>query len=183
MVSILIDNDLQLRSLQPEDAPELFRAIEESRQHLRPWLAWVAGHTKPEHSQQFIQIMLQQQHEQRGLALGLFSGKTLIGEVGMHDWDQTLKKAHIGYWLCKDSEGKGILHSCLTRFIDFLFEKAALNKVEIQFSPANKRSARVAERLGFKVEGVLRQSHLRNGALEDLVVTGLLKNEWKFQNL
>jgi RimJ/RimL family protein N-acetyltransferase len=48
--------------------------------------------------------------------------------------------------------------------------------------PSNKRSAKVAERLGCKVEGVIRQSYFMNGRLDDLVITGLLKTEWTSQH-
>jgi len=97
----------------------------------------------------------------------------------MHHWDQATKKAQIGYWISKNYEGKGIINKCLTRFVDFLFGKIGLNKIEIHFMAANKRSAKVAERLGCKVEGIIRQSYLRNGKPEDIVITGLLKKEWK----
>ena len=178
MVSILIDDNMLLRTYQLDDNHELFLAIDESRQHLRPWLNWVDKTTKPEHSLQFIQHSLHQLHTQEGLALGIFYKRTIIGGIGMHHWDQTIKKAQLGYWISKAYEGQGIINICMSRFIDFLFEKAGLNKLEIHFIAHNQRSARVAERLGFKVEGILRQSALKNGMLEDIVVTGLLKSEW-----
>ena len=115
---------------------------------------------------------------QEALALGIFNNGVLIGGVGMHTWDQDVKKAQLGYWISKDHEGKGIVTDSLRQFIHFLFEKTGLNKIEIFFSPANKRSAAVAERLGFRVEGIWRQSILRNGLYDDIVVTGLLKSEW-----
>ena len=96
----------------------------------------------------------------------------------MHHWDHSLKKAQLGYWLNKEYEGKGIIHKCLVRFADFLFHKAGLNKIEIHFIPSNTRSAKVAERIGCVVEGVIRQSHLHNGKLEDIIITGLLKADW-----
>lgn len=179
MVSILIDDNLLLRSLQPDDAPELFRAVDESRAHLRPWLRWVDATTKQEHIMQFIHRTQQQLHNQEALELGLVYDRHIIGGIGMHDWDHFLKKAQLGYWIRKEYEGKGIVNHALTRFIDFLFEKPGLNKIEIHFMPANKRSAGVAEKLGFQVEGVIRQSYFFNGKLEDLVITGLLKSEWK----
>jgi ribosomal-protein-serine acetyltransferase len=181
MVSILIDDDLLLRSLQPDDAPALFKAVDESRHHLRPWLRWVDATTKQEHILQFILRTQQQLHNQTALELGLVHNREIIGGIGMHDWDHTLKKAQLGYWIRKEYEGKGIVHKCLTRFIDVLFEKPGLNKIEIHFMPSNKRSASIASRLGFKVEGVIRQSYFMNGRLEDLVITGLLKTEWKAQ--
>lgn len=179
MVSILIDDNLLLRSFQPDDAAELFRAVDESRQHLRPWLRWVDATTKQEHIQQFIHRTLQQLHNQEALELGLVHNRHIIGGIGMHEWDHMLKKAQLGYWVRKEYEGQGIVNKALTRFIDFLFEKPGLNKIEIHFMPSNKRSAAVADRLGFKVEGVIRQSYFFNGRLDDLVITGLLKSEWK----
>lgn len=179
MVSILIDDDVLLRTYQLEDAPELFKAVDNSRAHLRKWLAWVDSTTRPEHSQQFIQQSLAAQNKQEALALGIFYKQELIGGIGMHAWDHTLKKAQIGYWIKKEYEGKGIVSSCLVRFVDFLFEKVGLNKIEIQFLAENQRSAMVAERLGCKIEGILRDGTIMNGNFKDIVLSGLLKREWK----
>lgn len=176
MISIQIDEKLLLRSYLPEDAAALFSVINESRAHLNPWLGWVSKTTKVEHSQQFIEQSLQQNKE--SLALGIFYDHKLVGGIGMHNWDMEIKRAQVGYWISKGFEGQNIVHRSLNHFLRFLFEKTGLNKVEIHFVPANIRSAHVANRLGFKVEGVIRQGVLRNGMLEDYVVTGLLKSEW-----
>ena len=179
MVSIIVDNNLLLRSYEPDDAQELFDVINNSRKHLHPWLAWVDKTTKPEHSLQFIQKSLQQLNNQEALELGIFHDGKIIGGVGMHNRDLETKRAQIGYWISKEYEGMGIVSRCLIKFIDFLFEKIGLNKIEIHFLPANKRSAKVATSLGYKVEGIIRQSIMRNGMPEDIVITGLLKSEWK----
>jgi len=178
VVSILVGDDFLLRSYSIEDAPALFKAVDAARAHLRPWLAWVDKTTRPEHSLQFIQQAIQQQHNQEGMALGIFHGQDLIGAIGMHAWDHEIKKAQIGYWLAPQYEGKGILSHCLDRFVDFLFQNVGLNKIEIHFIPANKRSASVATRLHCKVEGIIRQSAMHHGKLQDIVVAGLLKEEW-----
>lgn len=177
MVSLTIDNNLLLRTYEVGDAEELFEVINGDRRHLHPWLEWVDKTTKPEHSLQFIQQSLHQQNMQEALALGIFYDGKIIGGAGMHHWDLATKRAQIGYWISKEYEGKGIVTKCLIKFIDFLFDKIGLNKIEIHFLPANSRSAKVATRLGFKVEGVIRQSIMRNGLPEDMVVTGLLKSE------
>ncbi len=179
MVSILIDDNILLRSYELDDAAALFKAVDASRPHLRKWLSWVDSTTKPEHSVQFLQQYISHQNKQEALALGIFHKRKIIGGIGMHDWDHTLKKAQIGYWISKEYEGKGIISACLLRFVDFLFQKVGLNKIEIQFIPQNERSAKVADRLGCKVEGVIRDGALVNGKFEDLVITGLLKKEWK----
>lgn len=179
MVSIIIDDNIILRTYQPEDAAALFHAVDQSRQHLRTWLGWVDATTKVEHSAAFIQQSLVHLSNQHSLSLGIFYNQEIIGGIGLHDWDHYIRTAQIGYWIAKDFEGRGIVSRTTARFIDFVFEKLALNKVELHFMPGNARSAAVAERLGAKIEGVIRQCHMRNGRLEDIVVTGILKAEWQ----
>jgi ribosomal-protein-serine acetyltransferase len=179
LVSLTIDNNISLRTYEAEDARLLFNLINDNRQHLNPWLVWVSSTTKEEHSLQFIQDASEQLRSQQGLALGIFYDNILIGGIGMHNWDHPTKRAQIGYWISKPYEGKSIVHKCLRAFIDYLFTKTGLNKIEIHFVPANTRSAKVAEKLGFKIEGIIRQSTMRNGMPEDIVITGLLKSEWQ----
>lgn len=179
MASIVVDNDILLHPYSVDDAQELFDAVNNSRRHLHPWLNWVDATTKPEHSLQFIQQSLHKLNTQESLDLGIFYKGRIIGGIGMHHWELTTKKAQIGYWISHEYEGKGFVNKCLVKFIDYLFEKIGLNKIEIHFIPANKRSARVAQRLGFKTEGLIRQSIMRNGLPEDVVIMGLLRSEWK----
>jgi ribosomal-protein-serine acetyltransferase len=180
MVSIIVAENLLLRTYEVDDAPALFDAVNQSRSHLHPWLTWVDKATKPEHSLQFIQQSLHELNMQESLALGIFYDAQIIGGVGMHNRDLQTKRAQVGYWISKEYEGKGIIHKCLQEFIKFLFEKIGLNKIEIHFIPANKRSAKVASHLGCKIEGIIRQSIIRNGIAQDVVIAGLLKSEWTY---
>ena len=179
MINLKINDELTLQSYRPGDEQLLFDAVDGSRAHLARWLGWVHDTTRTDHSLQFIEHSLRQAELQEEIALAIWRKEKIIGSVGMHRWDHGTRRAHLGYWLGKEYEGQGIVHQCLGGFIKFLFQDAGLNKLEIRFVTENKKSAKVAERLGFKVEGVLRQAFLRNGLLEDLVVTGLLKDEWK----
>jgi len=177
LVSINIDDNLLLRSYEVGDAQELFDVVNDSRKHLHPWLEWVVKTTKPEHSLQFIQQSQHKTYEQEALDLAIVYDNKIIGGLGMHHWEQDTKRAQIGYWISAAHEGKGVMKKCLSGFVGFLFDKIALNKIEIHFVRTNERSAKIAERLGFKIEGIIRQSIMRNGMPEDVVVAGLLKNE------
>lgn len=181
MVSILVDQDIQLRSFTVEDAPVLFETIETSRSFLRPWMKWVDHTTRVDEVAQFIQGAQSRLHQQEGLELGIFRHQQILGGMGMHNWDHSTKKAQMGYWLRPAVEGEGLAYRCGLRFLQFLFEKPGLNKIEIHFMARNHRSAALAKRLGFQIEGVIRQSYLIHGQLEDIVITGLLKSEWKQQ--
>lgn len=174
---LTVNEAIVLRNYVEEDAAALFAAVNENRAHLRPWLLWVDGTQKEEHSLEYIRAARQEQNDQRSIAFGIFKHERLIGGIGMHQWDQRLRKAQVGYWLAKTEEGKGTLSQCANVFLDYLFDRLQLNKVELHYLPANIRSGAVAQRLGFTVEGVLRDSFLMNGTFQDLVVAGLLKRE------
>ena len=168
-----------LRTYREEDAAELFETVNSSRAYLAPWLSWVSKTTKQEHSLQFIQQSQHELHTQQSLAMGIFIDGKLAGGIGMHQWEHALKRAQLGYWLAKAHSGKGIVARSIQALAQHLFDNVGLNKLEIHFVAANKRSAKVAERLGCKVEGIIRQGTIRNGIVEDLIITGLLKSEFQ----
>jgi ribosomal-protein-serine acetyltransferase len=176
---LTVSPEIELRNYREENAEELFALIEVNRSYLRPWLSWIDRTQKVEHSLDFIRSGLQDQHDQKGLFLGIFKNEKLIGGIGMHDWNHEVKRAEIGYWLAKGETGKGILHQCAITFIAFLFEKLQLNKITLHYFPANEKSAAVAKRLGFKVEGWLREQVIFNGQLQDIIINGLLRKEWQ----
>lgn len=179
MVSIILDEHILLRSYQPADAPALFRAVNASRKALRPWLNWVDLTITPQHSLQYIQHALAGEHEQRSLSLGVFRHQEIIGGLGMHAWDQRLRKAEVGYWVARDWQRQGIGTRAVSRFLDFLFGRLQLNKVELHIVAGNEASKQFALSLGATPEGCLRQSVMRHGKLEDLLVFGILAEEWK----
>jgi ribosomal-protein-serine acetyltransferase len=52
------------------------------------------------------------------------------------------------------------------------------NRVVIQCAVDNVKSCAIPLRLGFTLEGVLRQSDMLNGQFLDMNVYALLRNEW-----
>lgn len=176
---IRVTDDLILRSYKPEDAPELFRCVQANRVHLREFLPWVDSTLKEQDSLNFITDMTFRESKQSALAMGIFRKNVLIGGIGMHEWDHYLKRCQIGYWLAAEQQGKGYMLQCATCFIDFLFRTLDMNKVEIHFLPFNLRSGALAEKLHAKTEGIIRAGYKIHGSLEDVVIAGILKNEWK----
>lgn len=161
-----------------EDSQQLFNALKAHKNHLAPWIDWAGHINKVPDALKFIEDALHDQSMQEAMYLGIFWNNVLIGSVNMQDWKMDAKHAQIGYWIVKDYEGKGIIHTSLVHFLKFLFEKVGLNKIEVHFTIANNKSAKVAEKLGFKIEGILRQCVWRQGLIEDLVIAGMLRKEW-----
>ena len=63
--------------------------------------------------------------------------------------------------------------------IAHLFEEMDLHRVEgSRCAAGNARSNAIPRRLGFKLEGTLRDAELVNGRYHDLLVYAMLKSEW-----
>ena len=60
-----------------------------------------------------------------------------------------------------------------------VFETQNLNRVSIRVFKSNQRSIKVYERVGFKLEGRLRQDRYSQGRFEDTLIMGILHDEWK----
>ena len=63
--------------------------------------------------------------------------------------------------------------------LDYLFNELRLERMEIRCATGNTRSCAIPERLGFTREGVLRHGEWVNDRWVDLVVWGMLQEDWR----
>lgn len=109
----------------------------------------------------------------------IFDGAQLCGSIRVHHIDYDDRKASLGYFLGQDCQGKGLASAAVRAALRHCFSVLELNRIELQSASANLASLRMAQRLGFVSEGVLRQAEWLNGAFVDLHVYGLLREEWQ----
>ncbi|HWM94312.1 MAG TPA: GNAT family protein [Thermoanaerobaculia bacterium] len=85
----------------------------------------------------------------------------------------------IGYQFFQQaSRGKGIMTEVLKLFCSFLFSHRSLYRLQLMVHPGNEASRRVAEKAGFRKEGVLRGAFFHRGDHHDLEIYSLLRDEW-----
>jgi ribosomal-protein-serine acetyltransferase len=98
--------------------------------------------------------------------------------VGVHRVDWANRKASIGYWLAGDAQGRGVMTEAVRAYVDHAFGIWKLNRVTIEAAVENARSRAVAERLGFREEGVLREVERVGERMVDHVVYAMLAADW-----
>jgi RimJ/RimL family protein N-acetyltransferase len=112
--------------------------------------------------------------------MGIFSrdGAQLLGGTGLHPRGRKVCW-EIGYWVRADAEGRGYVTEASIALTQVALGLAGLPRLEIRCDSRNLRSRRIPERLGFKLEGVLRHA-LRDvqGKLCDTEVWALLETEY-----
>ena len=150
---------VRLRPYSGADARAMFEAVEESRERLLPWLPWAAGHRSVEESREAVVRMQAGWLLRQDLPVGVFeraSGR-LLGSSGLHRIDWHIRSFEIGYWLRSSAEGHGYVTEAVQLLTRLAFGALGANRVEIRMDPANERSRKVPERLGFVLEGRLRR--------------------------
>jgi RimJ/RimL family protein N-acetyltransferase len=87
-------------------------------------------------------------------------------------------RGHIGYWVAAWARGRGVCTRALRLLVRYALDELELHRVELITDPDNVASQRVAEKVGFQREGVMR-AHLRHadGRIRDSVMFSLLPGE------
>lgn len=178
-----LDEEIELRPYVETDAEELFAAVRENYEHLRPFLHWVTSDYSLENAKQFIEQSQKAAAEKLREGYGIFYQNKLIGSVGFINFSWDSRRTEIGYWIAKKSEGKGIITRACKALINYAFNELDMNRIEIRCATENVRSRAVPERLGFQLEGVLRQTIWRRTRFYDIAIYGLLKEDWREFNI
>ena len=172
-----LDDDASLGLLEEHHAASLLDVIEADREDLRTWLPWVDATRSVEDIAAFIHAALAEFAAGRGPTCGVWSSGRVVGVASLRisGDDQT---AEIGYWLAREARGAAVVTRAVRALIDHGFGDRRVHRVELRAATANSRSRAVAERLGFTMEGTLRDAEWVNDHYHDLAVYGLLRQEW-----
>jgi ribosomal-protein-serine acetyltransferase len=165
----------ELRSLEPEDAEAVFAVIDANREHLRRWFPWVDPTVSPAETRAFIERSRASETDIE--AVGIWVDGGYAGNIGLRV-DPMSNHGEIGYWLAKSFERRGLITKGCRALIEHGLRELGLHRIEIRAAPQNVRSRAVAERLGFTQEAQLREASRSAEGYHDLVVYGLLENEW-----
>jgi ribosomal-protein-serine acetyltransferase len=174
-----LGDDVVLKLLRRRHARSLHVLTDRNRDRLRPWLPWVDRVRGLTGTLNFIEQGLGQANTGAGFQAGIWVRGHLAGVVGTHriDWDN--RSTGLGYWIDGAHEGRGHMTRSVGAVLDYLFRNLRLHRVEIRAATDNLRSRGVPERLGFRLEGVIRQEHRVGDLWQDLAVYGLLESEWR----
>jgi ribosomal-protein-serine acetyltransferase len=174
-----LGDDARLRLLAEADAAPLYALIDANRAHLRPWLPWVDHEQSPDTTRAFLRSAQQQFADQRAGQYGIWAHDQLAGVVGQHPIDWPNRTGALGYWLGQAFQGRGLMTRACRALVTHAFRDLGLHRVEIRAAPANRRSRAIPERLGFRQEGILRDAEWLYDHYVDLVVYGMLADEWQ----
>jgi len=153
---------LVIRCYNPIDAKLLKTAIDESLEHLIPWMPWASN--EPEELQVKIDRLRMFRGEfdlNRNFVYGIFDPeeKFLIGGCGLHP-RIGFNALEIGYWIHANHIRKGYGTEIAAALTRIAFEVEKVKRVEIHCDPNNIGSASIPKKLGYTHEATLKNRTL-----------------------
>jgi RimJ/RimL family protein N-acetyltransferase len=106
-----------------------------------------------------------------------------IGVTGLHQLD--VRNRHVQFGIVvgeKSAWDKGYGTEATRLMVRYAFETLNLNRVSLRVYEYNERAVRVYEKVGFRVEGRLRQETFRDGRYWDTSLMAVLREEWRGGN-
>ncbi len=79
----------------------------------------------------------------------------LVGGSGLHGADWTTRKFEVGYWGRTGYGGQGLVTEGVRALSDYALRELGANRVFLTCDDRNVRSWKLAERAGFKLEGIM----------------------------
>jgi RimJ/RimL family protein N-acetyltransferase len=169
---------LRLRPMRRDDAEGLFLVFSDA-QAMRYW-------SSPPHGSPLVTLEVIERAQMAFLAgegiewaITRAGDDTAVGKIGHWRWQRPHSRSEVGFILRRDLWGQGFAVEALGAVIDWGFARLDLHSVEAQLDAGNVASQRTLERVGFRQEGLLRQSYFDGHEYRDTLVYGLLRGERK----
>lgn len=153
---------LVIRLPKPGDGKAVYEAITASINELKPWMPFA----QKEQSEEDVELNIRSSYisflKREDLRLLVFLKETgeFIASSGLHRIDWAVPKFEIGYWIDSRHSGKGYMTEAVEGIAAFAFHELSARRVEIRCDERNTKSRAIPERLGFTLEGVLKNNDL-----------------------
>lgn len=157
-------------------------ALQQAVQDGEPWKVWCTSVPRPEAMQADIARRLDLQ--QRGTMLPYTvvrrSDKRIVGMTSLMNIERTGPRVEIGStWYAASVQRTAVNTEAKQLLLSYAFETLNCLAVELRTHVLNQRSRRAIERLGAKLDGILRcHQRLPDGSLRDTCVYSITASEW-----
>jgi ribosomal-protein-alanine N-acetyltransferase len=140
-----------------------------------------SGLLSREDSVQMLYVLRSLWDNDAGIRWGVEREGILIGTCGFHNLNKGARRGELGYELGYEYWGRGYMRKALRPILDYGFNIMRFERIEAFLNADNDRSAGLLTKLGFKLEGTLRDYALSQKGLIDQNCFSILKREWKEQ--
>ena len=138
---LLIHGPVTLRRYRADDLDALTQAVSESEDHLRPWLPWVAGHSR-ESEAEFLAQTARDWESGTAYNYAILAEGVLVGGCGLMSRIGP-GGLEIGYWVHRAWTRRGLATAASAALVDAAFRLPGVDRIEIVHDELNVASAGV----------------------------------------
>ncbi|MFW9783839.1 MAG: GNAT family N-acetyltransferase [Candidatus Heimdallarchaeota archaeon] len=173
---------LIIRKYELGDGKDLFQLLESgnNREYLKEHNDEATNVKTEEEAELRIQGLSKDWIERTRFVMGVWlkSSKKYIGQIWIEPNKWEVPSFELGWYLEKSLQRQGFASEAAKACIEFIFNNLLAHKIIVITRDDNPRSAKLAERLGFKKEGHLREHSVKkDGSRVGLQYYGLLKTD------
>ncbi len=184
--ALRLDGDqVYLRPPRPRDWREWVAVREASRAFLEPWEPrWPDDALSKAAFLRRYKRQVRDWRTDQGYAFLIFAGADdrMVGGITMANLRRGVAQTcTIGYWTALADARRGFMSEAVILVLDFGFRMADLHRIEAACLPRNHASKGLLEKLGFTLEGRVREYLKINGVWEDHLLYSFLRrdyNQW-----
>lgn len=166
---------LILRPAMPGDGPALHEAKAETFDQLHQWMPWAKEMSTVEEDEITVREAYAKFIRREDLMLFAFEKDTgrFIAGTGLHRFDWAVRRFEIGYWVRTSAQRKGYATEISNALTRYAFTQLNAKAVCIGHAAGNDKSCGVIEKLGFALEGVMKnETSLPDGTVLDSYIYG-----------
>jgi ribosomal-protein-serine acetyltransferase len=180
MFHLAVDDDIALVLAEERHAQVMTDLIVRNQERLARWEPWAEQPATLDSTRAYIRAALEDflRGRQISTIIAVDGGRRFVGRCGMRI-NPYAGSGDIGYWIDAEFEGRGITSRSARALVSSVFAELGLGKVELRTSVANQRSRAVAERLGFRYEGILPAGLRFAHRADDVALYGVTAEQWK----
>ena len=168
---VLTDDVVSLSSPGEEDADGIAEAVQSSLDTLARWMPWATPDYSADSAQQWMNDARDAGHHPFVIR---DPETSIVGTCGLQQADTPNRCIQLGYWIGEHHTGHGYATRAARLVIGHAFDNLAFHRVEILVSVQNRRSQRVAERLGARLEATLTERVDVRGSWHDAFLYALV---------
>ena len=176
----IADEVVTLRPLHAQDATQLYQAVRESLTELKPWMSWAHDAYSQQEADDFIRITRARWEERSLFAFAIIDSKTedVLGGCSLSHKHPIYHYCNLGYWVRTSRCGEGLAVRAAKLAARYGFEHGGIIRVEVVIAIDNKKSIRVAEKLGAHYEGILLNRMVVGKAIHDAKMYSIIPQDF-----
>lgn len=166
-----------LRAVEEEDC-EMLRELANSPEFESKIVGWSFPISKSD-QQRWFESCRNDMHRLRYTIVTREDGP--VGMLGLQDIDMKNGTATgLGMRIAKkEIRARGLATDAWMTLMRYCFEELRLNRVNGSALADNAISLHVCQKVGFRIEGTMRQAVYKNGKYQDLVIMGCLRSDYE----